>query len=96
MQEREIVLDMLSGVKASIANYAKVISETSNPNLRKTFQQMRDGDEKFQFDLYNIASQKGYYAQPPIATTQETSEVKTALTKAATTIQGAGPVPVMS
>jgi len=80
MQEKDIVLDVLGGVKASLTGYATFISETANPNLRQTFQQMRDGDEKFQYDLYKIAAQKGYYATSPNATPQDMSSVKSSLT----------------
>ena len=79
MQEKEIVLDVLGGVKAGLSGYATFISETANPNLRQTFQQMRDGDEKFQYDLYKIAVQKGYYAVSPVAEAQAVSSVKDAL-----------------
>jgi spore coat protein CotF len=79
MQEKDIVLDVLGGVKGSLAGYATFISETANPTLRQTFQQMRDGDEKFQYDLYKIAEQKGYYATSPAATQQDMTSVKTAL-----------------
>jgi len=80
MKEKDIVLDILSGTKASLSNYAKVIMETDNPTLRQTFQQMRDGDEKFQYDLYKIAAQKGYYATSPNATPQDMQSVKQSLT----------------
>ena len=80
MQEKDIVLDILSGTKAGLSNYAKVIMETDNQNLRQTFQQMRDGDEKFQYDLYKIAAQKGYYATSPNATQQDMQSVKQCLT----------------
>jgi len=80
MNEKDMVLDVLSGTKASLGNYAKVIVETANQNLRQTFQQMRDSDEKFQYDLYKIAEQKGYYATSPASSTQDVSSVKTALT----------------
>ena len=79
MKEKDIVLDVLSGVKSSLSHYATFISETANPTLRQTFQQMRDGDEKFQYDLYKIAEQKGYYACSPPATSQDLTTVKTAL-----------------
>lgn len=82
MQEKDIVLDVLSGVKASLGSYAKVISETANPQLRKTFQQMRDGDEKFQYDLYQIAAQKGYYAGSPNVNAQDAQQVKMTLQNA--------------
>jgi spore coat protein CotF len=80
MQEKDIVLDVLGGVKGSLAGYATFISETANPTLRQTFQQMRDGDEQFQYDLYKIAEQKGYYAVSPNASPQDMSNVKAALT----------------
>ncbi|MCL2199166.1 MAG: spore coat protein [Defluviitaleaceae bacterium] len=80
MQEKDIVLDVLGGVKGSLAGYATFISETANPTLRQTFQQMRDGDEKFQYDLYKIAEQKGYYATSPDASPHDMNCVKTSLT----------------
>ncbi|MCL2215895.1 MAG: spore coat protein [Defluviitaleaceae bacterium] len=79
MQEKDMVLDVLGGVKSSLSHYATFISETANPTLRQTFQKMRDGDEKFQYDLYKIAEQKGYYATSPSATQQDMSTVKSAL-----------------
>ena len=84
MQEKNIVLDVLSGVKSSLSHYATFISETACPNLRQTFQQMRDGDEKFQYDLYKIAEQKGYYLCSPDATTKDREHIRTSLSGAAT------------
>ena len=80
MQEKDMVLDILSGTKASLGNYAKVIAETKDQNLRQTFQQMRDSDEKFQYDLYKVAEQKGYYPPSPQSSPQDVSTVKTSLT----------------
>ena len=79
MQEKDMVLDVLSSTKASIGTYAKVITECADQNLRKTFQQMRDGDEKFQYDLYKIAEQKGYYVPSPPANQLESSNIKNSL-----------------
>jgi len=79
MQEKDMVLDVLSGTKASLGNYAKVITETSDQNLRQTFQQMRDSDEKFQYDLYKIAEQKGYYTCSPSSHPQDASTIKSSL-----------------
>ena len=95
MQEKDIVLDVLGSSKAGLGAYAKFIVECSNPNLRQTFQQMRDGDEKFQYDLYKIAEQKGYYIPSPAASTQDATVIKTKLTQAATAHQGSGPTPSM-
>ena len=90
MTEKDMVMDILSGVKASIAGYAKNITECSCPQLRTMFQQMRDADEKFQFELYTIASEKGYYTQPPKAMQKDIDSIKTALTNANKTPIGAG------
>ncbi len=83
MQEKDMVIDVLSGTKASIGNYAKVITECCNQNLRQTFQQMRDGDEKFQYDLYKIAEQKGYYTPSPASNPQDASSIKSTLSQSA-------------
>ena len=83
MSEKEMVLDVLTGTKASIGGYAKCITECNDQNLRQTFQQMRDGDEKFQYDLYKIAAQKGYYKPSVPATPQDMNEVKAFLTQSA-------------
>ncbi|MDR1209066.1 MAG: spore coat protein [Clostridiales bacterium] len=76
MSERDMVMDILSGVKAGLASYAKNIAETNDQDLRMTFQQMRDGDEKFQYDLYKLASEKGYYVQPPSSDMLESNQIK--------------------
>jgi len=76
MKEKDMVLDILSGTKAGIGNYAKVITECSCPNLRQKFQQMRDSDEKFQYDLYKLAAQKGYYHPAPPANQQDMQTVQ--------------------
>ena len=83
MQEKEIVLDVLGGTKASLAHYATFISETGNPALRQTFQQMRNDDEKFQYDLYKIAEQKGYYVSSPNASQHDLTSIKSSLTSGA-------------
>ena len=80
MHEKDIVLDVLNGAKASIGSYATFITETANTALRQTLQQMRDGDEKFQYDLYKIAEQKGYYVCSPSASQQDLSSLRTSLT----------------
>lgn len=96
MTERDMAMDVLSGVKGSLANYAKIIAECANTNLRQTFQQMRNGDEQFQYNLYQIAAKKGYYTKAPMEAPSQCQDLKVALTKQMTTHQGAGPIPVLS
>lgn len=61
MTEKDMVNDYLNSLKSSLTGYASAISECSNPELRKTFQQMRDADEQRQQKLAQYATQKGYY-----------------------------------
>ena len=79
MTEKDMVVDILSNVKSGITNYSRCITECSCPNLRQTFQQMRDGDEKFQYDLYKTAEQKGFYKASSKVTQKDRDTVKTFL-----------------
>jgi spore coat protein CotF len=81
MNEKEMVNDVLSGVNASVGEYAKAIVQCSNGQLRQTLQQMRDGDERFQYDLYKIAEQKGYYKPAQSATSSEMQQLKSQLSQ---------------
>ncbi|MDD4801513.1 MAG: spore coat protein [Syntrophomonas sp.] len=68
MQEKEMVNDILAMINGSLSGYASVISQTSNNQLRQTIQQIRNSDEQFQYQLYQLAEQKGFYqpaAQAP-------------------------------
>lgn len=94
MSDKDMLLDVLAGVKAGIGSYAKAITECSDLNLRQTLQQMCTSDMQFQYELYTAASQKGYYLQPPLASQQDCSNIKAKLTQGLTTLEGAGPVPI--
>ena len=59
--------------------YQTAISETENMQLRQTFQQIRNGDESFQYELYKVANNKGYYKPAQKATTTEIQTVKSEL-----------------
>ena len=80
MDEKIMVNDILSGVKASLSSYQTAISETENMQLRQALQQIRNNDESFQYELFKTAQAKGYYkpAQPATVTEIQTvkSEVK--------------------
>ena len=79
MNERDMVCDILSCVKASLSTYAKMIVECNDQTLRQTLQQMRDSDEKFQYDLYKIAAEKGYYIPSLETDMLEVNKVKASL-----------------
>ncbi|HWQ74837.1 MAG TPA: spore coat protein [Syntrophomonas sp.] len=79
MQEKEMVNDILSSVKSSLATYAQVIGETANQQLRQTIQQIRNSDEQFQYQLYQVAEQKGFYKAAAQADQSDIQTVKSQL-----------------
>lgn len=81
MRERDMVNDVISTTKAGSNAYTKAILESSNQSLRQTLQQMRNGDEQFQYNLYQIAEQKGYYHSAGSADQQEVQKVKSELSQ---------------
>ena len=79
MDEKTMVNDILSGVKASLSAYQTAISETENMQLRQTMQQIRNNDESFQYELFKVAQTKGYYKPAQVATEVEIQNVKNEL-----------------
>lgn len=82
MQDREIINDLLGGTKASINCYTTAIVECSNQQLRSTLQTLRNEAEQFQYQLYQMAEQKGYYMPAPEAQQNDIQKIKTGLTAA--------------
>ena len=79
MDEKTMVNDILACVKSDLTAYQTAISETENIGLRQTFQQIRNSDESFQYELYKIAETKGYYKPAAKATVTEINTVKSEL-----------------
>ena len=79
MNDKTMVNDILASVKSDLTAYQTAISETENMQLRQTFQQIRNSDESFQYELYKVASSKGYYTPAQKATTTEVQTVRTQL-----------------
>ena len=71
-----MVNDILAGVKSDLTAYQTAISESENMGLRQTFQQIRNNDESFQYELFKIATSKGYYKPAAKATVTEIDTVK--------------------
>lgn len=61
LTDKEMVNDILASTNASLTKYAGVISETANQQLRQTIQQIRNSDEQFQYQVFRMAEQKGFY-----------------------------------
>ena len=79
MNDKTMVNDILASVKSDLTAYQTAITETENMQLRQTFQQIRNNDECFQYELYKVANNKGYYKPAQKATTTEVQTVKTEL-----------------
>lgn len=82
MQDRDIFMDVLAGTKHSISCYTNAIVETSNQQLRSTWQTLRDEAEQMQYQLYQMAEQKGYYMPAPPAHQEDVQKVKSSLSSA--------------
>ena len=80
MDEKTMVNDILACVKSDLTAYQTAISETENMQLRQTFQQIRNGDESFQYELFKLAESKGYYKSAQNATQDQIGKVKSELT----------------
>ncbi len=84
MQDRDIVNDLLGGTKASINCYTTGIVECSNQQLRNTFKTLRDEAEQMQYQLYQMAEQKGYYMPAPPAAPNDIQKIKSSFSAAMT------------
>lgn len=76
MQDKDMVNDVLSMINSSLTGYANVITQASNPQLRQTIQQIRNSDETFQYELYKLAEQKGYYKPAMQADQSDVHQIK--------------------
>lgn len=79
MDEKTMVNDVLENVKANLIAYQTAISEAENSTLRQTFQQMRNNDESFQYELFKTAQTKQYYKSAIKASVDEINNVKNEL-----------------
>lgn len=77
--DKEMVNDILSMMKSSLTTYASSISECSNQQLRQTLQQIRNSDEQFQYQLYQMAESKGFYKPATQADTKDIQQVRSSV-----------------
>lgn len=79
MQDKDMVNDVLSMLNSSVTNYASIITQCNNLELRQTIQQLRNNCETSQFDLYKVAEQKGFYKAAQQATQSDIMQIKNQL-----------------
>lgn len=75
MLEKYMVNDVLSGINNSLSNYANVITQAENPEFRKTMQDIRNSSEAFQYELFKVAQNKGYYQPASVARPEEINSI---------------------
>jgi len=61
LSEKDIALDLLAGSKASIGTLVKAITETTNPELKKTLKNQLTACINSHHRLSDIAISKGWY-----------------------------------
>ncbi|MGE4548134.1 MAG: spore coat protein [Intestinibacillus sp.] len=76
LQEKAMVNDALGAVKSELTFYANAISECANQKLRSAIQQIRNSCETSQYELFQLASTKGYYMPAAQASDTEVQQVK--------------------
>ena len=81
MQEKDMVKDVLTMTKAGLVDYQTSIADAVNPSLRSALQQLRDGAEQFQYQLYQLSEEKGYTKPADPATQAQITTVKSDLTQ---------------
>ncbi len=77
LQDKTMVNDVLSTYKSGLTAYATAITECANPTLRAALQQIRNCDEASFYELYKIASSKGWYKTAAMASDSDVHQVKT-------------------
>lgn len=86
MRDQDIVNDVLNGTKASINTYTTAIQECVNPALRSTLQTLRDEAEQMQYQIFQMAEQKGWYMPAPAANQNDIQKIKSGLVTSAQSI----------
>ncbi len=76
MQEKVMVSDILAGINGELVNYAQMIPQTDNKELKQCLKQFRNAGEQSQEELYEIAREKSYYVPAAQATSQEIEHVR--------------------
>ena len=76
MEEKYMVNDILENTKSEILSFTKAIIISENLEVRQIFEQLRNDLESFNFEMFTLATSKGYYTSTPKAKPEEISQVK--------------------
>jgi len=76
MEEKYMVNDILENSKSEIEYYTSSIVQAENMELRQTLQTIRNNSESFQYELFKLATSKGYYQTSALAKPESINNVK--------------------
>jgi spore coat protein CotF len=79
LQDKTMVNDILSTYKSGLTAYATAITECANPTLRAALQQIRNNDEASHYELFKLASSKGWYKPAPQASDSDVQQARSQL-----------------
>lgn len=80
LSEKDIALDLITSSKATVTTLAKVLTETTNPQLRDTLKGQLTACVNSHYRLSDIAMSKGWYnahADPQQQLQQNLSDINT-------------------
>jgi len=76
MLEKDMVNDALSSINSSLTDYAGIIAQSANQQFRQAVAQMRNNCENFQYELFKLAEQKGFYKSAAPADPNDIQQVR--------------------
>lgn len=79
MNEKTAISDSLSSLNSIITLLNYSIEQSNNMNFRNTLIENRNKLEEFQWSIYQIAKQKGYYIPAAPAGQADIDEVKNSI-----------------
>ena len=77
MEEKYMVNDVLENTKSEIVSFTNAIISSENVEVKQTFEQLRSTLESFNFELFTLATSKGYYNATSKAKPEEIAQIKT-------------------
>ena len=79
MEEKYMVNDILENSKNEINHLTRAITNSENMELRQALQTIRNNNESFQYELFKLASSKGYYKPTEQAKPEAINNIKSNL-----------------
>ena len=76
MDEKTMVTDTLTGINGELVEYANMIPQTENKELKQTLTQFRNACEKSQEEIYQLARDRSYHVPAPKATQKDVEHLR--------------------